>query len=90
MREKLPTVSYEAKTKKVIDELAEDGNVEDKAGDDKQEEQLHCGICLVEFEDAEQLKALNCVMDTDSGDKANVKVQHLFHEDCIRTWFEKK
>lgn len=75
VEEKLPTIKYQAKAKKVIEEL-EIPKDEAQVDDETIQEQMHCGICLVEFEDGEELKALNCVVDTptDEGAEGNVKV----------------
>ena len=39
----------------------------------------HCGICLQEFEENEQLKMLDCTKDVESSPN-KVEVRHIFHQ----------
>jgi hypothetical protein len=45
---------------------------DDKLKSGKEEDEPHCSICLVEYEENEELCALPC--------------KHIYHEDCISGW----
>ena len=46
----------------------------DEQDDNRDKEEETCGICLLEFEELEMIKKLNC---------SEKEVRHLFHFECI-------
>lgn len=52
-------------------------------------DQDHCSICVQDFEDGESLKMLDCAKDEENS-PSKVEVRHIFHQQCISKWFEKK
>lgn len=92
----------------VMKDLKEDQNLKDAiiiSSNSERTENIvenvqECGICLQQFEDGEQLKALDCAKklkeqnkdkDLESIDKkCDGNMMHIFHEVCIVKWFEKK
>lgn len=55
---------------------------------EEKEELETCGICLLEFDELEKIKILPCKIDQKSDEP--VKGRHLFHSDCVYSWFLKK
>jgi hypothetical protein len=44
------------------------------------EEDEMCGICMLEFEQLQPVKQLDCKLET----------KHMYHYDCLLAWFNKK
>jgi len=51
-----------------------------------------CNICLQPFENGEMLKVLDCGQGETAnvGPEAQHSQKHIFHRDCILSWFKKK
>lgn len=91
----------------MLDELVDKEdpeNADEEAYDARQrkirnEEEDSCGICLVPFEEAEELVALSCPAtspvkksskadgDKEDPDELQADKKHLFHKECIVPWF---
>ena len=67
-------------------------NFEKSFGKSQNEEEIEtCGICLLEFDELEKIKFLDCKIQQSKDDsEQNVQGRHLFHFDCILNWFHKK
>ena len=54
---------------------------------DEKDDFKNCGICLIEFEENEDMTILECHKEKDRSTKIII---HIFHVDCIQKWFVKK
>ena len=99
------TLKFEKPHRKILDELIDKEGDPDDDFDARQrklraEEGETCGICLVPFEQDDELTVLPCPQVQASPAKSTNKleeskdeeeaVQHMFHGECISEWFEKK